>query len=172
MKIPFDDFIIRQCNIEQLDEILRIQNETLAELPSVDILRANTVQMLEECLKPPHYTVGAWYDGVLAAFSVLYYPHNDEENLSLCLKSVDIAGLKTANNKLCIVRKEYRGNSLQYHLGLLLERQAVSTGVQLMCATVSPKNQYSINNILRLGFTYNRTLKKYGYERNLYYKFL
>jgi hypothetical protein len=172
MKIRFEDFTIKQCTTNHLDEIVRLQDEVLAGLPSPEFLRANTVEMLEECLRPPHYTVGAWYGEILAGVSVLYYPYTDKENLSLSLVTVDASGLKTANNKLCMVRKEYRGNSLQYRLGLLLERHAVETGVQLLCTTVSPKNEYSINNILRLGFKYDRTLIKYGYERNLYYKFL
>ena len=124
---------------------------------------------------PPHVTLGAWYDNTLVAFSILYVPCDNEENLSMSLENVDIKGLKTANNKLCIVRKMFRGNSLQFELGRRLESYAHEMGIKLICATVSPKNQYSINNIngiLRLGYTYNRTfLSKYG-ERNLYYKFL
>lgn len=172
MKIRFEDFIIRQCTPGHLKEVLCLQNETLPDLPSADILRENTPEMLEECLNPPHHTVGAWYKGELAAFSVLYYPNNEKENLSLSLKGIDVSGLITANNKLCIVRKKFRGNSLQYNLGLVLERHAASNGTNLLCATVSPKNPYSINNILRLGFVYNNTLLKYGFERNLYYKFI
>lgn len=172
MKIRFDDFSVKQLTPEHLQDILCIQNETLPDLPSADILRENSPDMLEECLNPPNFTVGAWYGGKLAAFSILYYPHDDEENLSLYLKGIDISGLNTANSKLCIVRKEFRGNSLQYNLGLVLERHAVERGTKLLCATVSPKNPYSMNNMLRLGFVYNRTFTKYGFKRNLYYKFI
>ena len=172
MKIRISDFAIRQCEPSNLKEILKIQNEALADLPCVDILRENTMQMLKECLNQPHLTVGVWYEDILAAFSILYYPHDEKENLSIHLQSVDVNGLKTANNKLCIVRKDFRGNSLQYHLGLIVEHLAIDTGINLLCATVSPKNQYSIDNILRLGYMYNRTLNKYGFERNLYYKII
>jgi RimJ/RimL family protein N-acetyltransferase len=158
--------------VAELNDILLLQKETIASLPSPEILRENTAEMLSECLAPPHYTVGAWYNGVFVGFSVLYYPHDDAENLSLSLEGVDLTGLKTANNKLCIVREGYRGNALQYHLGKMLEQHAKNSGTNLLCATVSPKNQYSINNMLRLGFRYNRTLMKYGFERNLYYKFI
>lgn len=172
MKTPLNNFVFEQCTSKYLDEIIRIQSETLANLPSSDILRENTPEMLEECLCPPHFTIGAWYEGKLAAFSILYYPHDDRENLAISLKGLDISGLSTANSKLCIVREEFRGNGLQYNLGLIIERHAVSRGTKLICATASPYNQYSINNILRLGYAYNRTLTKYGYKRNLYYKFI
>ena len=172
MKIQFNNFVVDQCTPKHLDDILCIQNETLTDLPSSDILRENTPEMLEECLNPPHFTIGAWYEGKLAAFSVLYYPHDDKENLSIYLQGLDVSGLSSANNKLCIVRKEFRGNSLQYNLALIIERYAISRGTNLICATVSPHNPYSINNILRLGYVYNKTLVKYGFERNLYYKFI
>lgn len=172
MKIPFNEFTIKKCTAEDLDEIVKIQTEALAGLPSADILRENTIEMLKECLAPPHYTVGAWYGDVLAGFSVLYYPQDDKENLAINLQGVDIDGLKNANNKLCIVRQEFRGNALQYELGLIVERHAVETGIKVLCATVSPKNRYSMNNMSRLGYKYNRTLEKYGFERNLYYKFI
>lgn len=175
MKIPFEKFTIKECGIEHLDEILKMQEEAILTLPSADILRKNTPEMIESCLLKPHITIGAFYEGMLAAISVLYFPGDSEEDLSHYLAGIDADGLKTANNKLCIVRERFRGNGLQYKLGVILERYAAEENVKLMCSTVSPKNPYSINNIIKLGFTYNRTLTldKYGgVERNLYYKFI
>lgn len=172
MKISFANFIVKQCNTSHMEEILDIQREAFADLPSTNILRENTPQMIEECLKPPHLTVGAWYDGVLVAFTILYYPHDESEDLAHLLNSVDISGLKTANYKLCIVRKNFRGNSLQYRLWSILERYAIDAGVKLFCVTASPENRHSIDNIVSLGFIYNKTLNKYGFERNLYYKII
>jgi hypothetical protein len=170
------DFIIKKCGPDCLDRILAIQTEIFSELPDTDILRKNTVPMLRGCLSPPHVTLGAWYGGELAAFSVLYFPGDDGdgdgENLAAYLENVDTAGLNTVNNKLCIVRKPFRGNSLQYELGRRLEQYAVEAGCGLICATASPKNSYSIHNMQQMGYIYNRTLSKYGLERNLYYKFI
>lgn len=173
VKIPIDDFEIRICTTDHFSDIIRIQDEAFDALSSPDLLRRNTDEMLMDCLNPPHVTIGAWYNGELAGISILYYPGDDEsDNLSLYLKNVDTKGLKSANYKLCIVKPKYRGNSLQYELGKILEQMAVKSGVKLMCATVHPDNIYSINNVLKLGFIYNRTLTKYGLERNLYYKFI
>ncbi len=172
MKIARESFEFRPLSEEHLDDILRIQDETIAALPSEDVLRHNTVEMLSECLHAPHITVGAWYEGQLAGFSVLYYPSDETEDLSIHLQGVDISGKKAANYKLCIVRPAFRGNRLQYLMALELERYAKENGVQLLCVTASPHNPYSIANLMRLGYTCNRTLSKYGFERNLYYKFL
>lgn len=175
MEISFEKFTIKKCSVDCLDEILKMQEEAMLTLPSADILRKNTPDMLKSCLNEPHITIGAFYEDALAAISILYIPGNSEENLAQYLVGIDIKKLKTANNKLCIVREKFRGNRLQYHLGVLIEQYALEKGVKLICSTVSPKNIYSINNITKLGYSYNRTLsvKKYGgYDRNLYYKFI
>lgn len=165
------EFTIGPCGPEQLDALLDIQEETFAALEDESLLRRNTPEMLENCLLPPHVTLGAWHGNVLAAFSILYFPEEDED-LSLSLTGVDRAGLRAANYKLCIVRPAFRGSGLQYRLGTALDPFARRAGAGLLCATVSPHNRHSMENIRKMGYTYNRTLTKYGLERALYYKFL
>ena len=165
------EFAIGPCGPDQLGALLDIQEEAFAALEDESLLRRNTPEMLESCLLPPHVTLGAWQGNVLAAFSILYFPE-EQEDLSLSLAEVDRMELKAANYKLCIVRPAFRGNGLQYRLGLALERYAKEAGVGLLCATVSPHNGHSMENIRKMGYTYNRTLIKYGLERALYYKFL
>lgn len=171
-KIKFDEFDIKRCGINDIDLIVSLQNETLDNLLEKDLLRKNSLEMLIECLSEPNYTIGAWYKGELAGFSVLYFPHNDKENLSLSLEKINIDNEVVANYKLCIVKKEYIGNSLQYHLGTIIEEYAKHKNVSLLCATVSPQNKFSLNNLDRMGFKCNRTLEKYGYDRLLFYKFI
>lgn len=168
MKKDSANFLIKPCVEEDLKRILDIQEQTFKQLGESDILRRNTPEMLQECLKSPNVTLGAWYNDDLAAFSVLYFP-DDEENLAKLLDNVDVTNLKYANYKLCIVKSEYRGNSLQYSLGTELIKAAKELNVQILCCTASPHNPYSIRNIEKLGFKYNKTLQKYGFERNLYY---
>ena len=121
MKIRFEHFTVRECTPENISEILQIQEETFETLSSPDLLRKNTPEMLSECLKYPHQTIGAWYQDELAAFAMRYTPEgNVEEDLSLLLQGVNLSHLKPANFKLCIVRPSYKGNSLQFHLGALL----------------------------------------------------
>ena len=167
-----EKFIFGLCNIHDLDEIIKIQDEVFTEEFDTDLLRKNSKNMLKECLSGEHITIGAWHNNLLVAFSILYIPYDDEENLANSLVGIDTSKLKTANYKLCIVRKKYRGNSLQYILATKLEQYAKSLGIDLLCVTASPKNTYSIYNITRLGYKYNRTLIKYNLERELYYKFI
>ena len=99
-------------------------------------------------------------------------PTSMGEDLSHLLVNVEIQNKKTANYKLCMVEKDFRGNGLQVELGKILEEKAKEKGIELLCATVSPDNVYSRNNMLRLGYTLNTTLPKYGSIRDLFYKFI
>lgn len=165
-------FEYRLCTTEDFNQISSIQDEAFRLLDNPDVLRKNTDEMLMSCLKEPHFTLGAFSGDELAAFSVLYFP-DESEALAPYLKTVDISGKKAANNKLCIVRQKYRGNGLQARLGLMLEKYAKEKGVDLLCATVSPDNPFSMNNMKKMGYTYDSTTKKYGgLDRNIYYKFI
>ena len=172
MKIDFSDFEIKQCGPSDIDDILELQEETLQALDNPELLRRNTPEMLLSCLNSPNVTLGAWYKGELAAISVLYYVDSEAEDLTKELVGVEFTGLKSANYKLCIVKNDFRGNSLQYRMGKMLVERAKADGVEILCATASPKNPYSIKNIERMGFVYNKTLQKYGFERNLYYNII
>jgi len=172
MKLDLIEFEFRECTESDIDDIMAVQEDAFLHLENPELLRRNSREMLLECLSKPHYTVGAYYKGELAAFSVLYYPYTDAENLAVNLEGVDYTGMRHANYKLCIVKHEYIGNSLQRHLANKLLERAIADGVNIVCATASPENIYSIRNIEKLGFKYNRTLEKYGYSRNLYYKVL
>ena len=164
MKLPLEDFEFRRCEPCNADEILTMQSEVLAGLTDAEILRNTPEQILRECLQPPHLTIGAWHGNTLAAFSMLYLPceGNKEEDLSARLENVDIRGLIPANHQLVIVKKEFRGNSLQDELARRLESYALESGVGIICATVSPKNPVSSNSLLRSGYTRNRTLLMYS----------
>lgn len=172
MKLKKSDFEFRLCTPEDFEEILSIQDEAFSLLEDSDILRKNTNEMLFSCLNEPQITLGAFYKGELAAFSVLYFP-DESEALAPYLKTIDAKDKKDANNKLCIVKNKFRGNGLQSILGLMLEPYAKEKGIDLLCATVSPKNKYSMNNMKKMGYTYDSTTKKYGgLDRNIYYKFI
>ena len=184
MKIPIEinNVEFKECSSrDHLKAIVQMNAQTLLDL-SLDhhdhLLRKNSIETLSKCLEDPHVTLGAWHKDKegkdeMIAFAILYYPEdNSDENLSLDLEDIQVKGQKTANYKLCIVKKEYRGNSLQYKLGQHLEKYAIKQNVTLLCCTISPDNEHSIKSILSLGYTFNKKIKKYGLERNLYYKFI
>lgn len=170
MKIQPEEFEFKILTDKNVNEILALQERVISTLTNPDLLRRNTEQMFFECVKEPNYSIGTYHNGTLIGIGVLYYPTTLEEDLAHLLKGVDIKDKKSANYKLCMVDKNYRGNGLQVALGKMLEDKAKKDGINLLCATVSPDNFYSEQNMLKLGYKINTTLPKYGSIRNIFYK--
>lgn len=147
--------------------LLELQERVFAALDDWTLLRHNDAEMMDSCLRAPNVTFGAWADGRLAGFSVLYVPEDPAEDLACLLRGVETTR-PAANNKLCIVDPDYWGHGLQLRLGELVADEARRRGLRLLCATASPRNSYSCRNLEAQGYRLNRTLVKYGFERNLY----
>ena len=161
-------YLIRPCTSQDLDAVCRLEDETLQSLSRPELLRHNGRQRLEPCLQPPHLTVGAFCDGRLAAFAILFDPEGDRgEDLSHC---VGLGHLRSLNYKLCIVAPLHRGHRLQVRLGQWLESEARRRGAELLCSTVSPMNEASMRSLQRLGYRQGPCVQKYGYRRWVYYK--
>lgn len=65
---------------------------------------------------------------------------------------------------------EYRGNGLQRKLVRIGERRAFADGYREGYATVSPKNKYSLDNMLALGYSVVCEAAKYGSMRLILHK--
>lgn len=173
MKLAENEFEFIRCGEESLEEICAIQEETFRTLDNPELLRRNTKETLLACLREPHTTLGAYYDGRMAAFAVLYVANDSAENLGRDIGVTEEELPKVANVKLVIVRGEFRGNGLQRRLIQRLEELARNQGIQTLCATVSPENDYSIRNFEALGYRFYACKTKYGnLKRNLYAKTL
>lgn len=171
MKIPVEKFNFRRCTIDDLDSVCELQEKAFGVITNPEILRRNSREALASCLMEPHYTLGAFYGGELAAFMVLFIGGDTEENLGLDLGLSGEELLLTANMKLVIVSPDFRGNGLQCILTKKLEAIAKGEGFHTLCATISPKNIYSIKNFEACGFNYHSRKTKYGgLERNIYCK--
>lgn len=173
MKINSSKFVYKKCTQENLAEICNIQEEAFACIENPDILRRNSQEILKECLEEPHYTVGAFFNGELAGFAVLYDGGHTKENIGRDI-GIEEDRLDTVKNmKLVIVRPKYRGNNLQIKLTSFLENIAAENGAKIICATVSPYNIYSMRNFEALGYKLHSCKMKYGgLKRNIYYKYI
>lgn len=162
------------CQLSPADfqEVISLEDAVIASLSRPDLLRRNTQAMWSTCLSAPHFAIGTRVEGELVALAVLYVPQSgDDEDLSQFLLGIDSQGL-SANYKICLVHPSHRGHALQQTLGRMLEEHAVQQHIALLCSTASPFNAASIHSLERLGYSFNRELTKYGFRRNLYYKFI
>lgn len=162
---------LRQCQPTDLQVIIDLNEAIYAALPDKSVLRHNSPEMIASCLEEPNVTLGVWDGDLLVAIGMLYVPQCIEEDH---FHDLDLQGdYKTANQKLFLVRDRYRGLGLQRTLIREVEKTAIARGYNLLCTTVAPNNDFSINNFLKEGYVYAKTEMKYGgLVRNLYYKVL
>lgn len=160
---------IRKCQSSDLQSIIELNETIYAALPDKSILRHNSPEMIASCLEEPNVTLGIWDGNLLVAIGMLYVPQCLEEDH---FHDLGLQGrFKSANQKLFLVREGYRGLGLQRQLIRQVEQIAVKQGYTLLCTTVAPTNEFSINNFLKEGYVYAKTEEKYGgLVRNLYYK--
>ena len=171
MKLAENEFEFILCGEDSLEEICTIQEETFRTMDNPELLRRNSKEALLACLREPHTTLGAYYGGRMAAFAVLYLAQDSAESLGRDIGVAEEELSKVANVKLVIVRKEFRGNGLQRLLTQRLEEIARDQGIQTLCATVSPANDYSKRNFEALGYRFYACKTKYGnLKRNIYVK--
>ena len=164
---------LRQCQPADLQVIIDLNEVIYAALPDKSVLRHNSPEMIASCLEEPNVTLGVWDGDLLVAIGMLYVPQCIEEDH---FHDLDLQGdydYKSANQKLFLVRDRYRGLGLQRRLIREVEKTAIARGYNLLCTTVAPNNDFSINNFLKEGYVYAKTEIKYGgLVRNLYYKVL
>jgi GNAT superfamily N-acetyltransferase len=162
---------LRQCQPTDLQVIIDLNEAIYAALPDKSVLRHNSPEMIASCLEEPNVTLGVWDGDLLVAIGMLYVPQCIEEDH---FHDLDLQGdYKSANQKLFLVRDRYRGLGLQRTLIREVEKTAIARGYNLLCTTVAPNNDFSINNFLKEGYVYAKTEMKYGgLVRNLYYKVL
>lgn len=168
-----DEVSFVRLGVPYLRDVLEIQQEAFAHMPDPQLLRANSEEALHECLVN-HYVVGAFCNGELMGFGVLYFARDTEENLARYVReNVDDYSVY-ANIKLIIVRESYRGKGLQRQMMERLEAAARKRGIRELFATISPQNTHSENNFLAMGYTKEGYVEhKYGdYDRNVFAKVL
>lgn len=167
-KIPYNDFRIRRCSLDDIDNILALQDDVFRNLVNKEWLRKNNKETFIKCIDDPNITLGVFLDTELIAIIIMYAIH-DEEDLSRSLVNTKVN--KSANFKLILVDENYRGNGLMKSLMWVLEKYAYKTGHLFLCSTADKDNIYSVNNLINSNYKKDSSVIKYdGLERELYVK--
>lgn len=73
--------------------------------------------------------------------------------------------LRVVNMDSAAVHPDYRGLGLQGRLLEAAHRQLREEGNRILLCTVHPENRFSLNNVLKLGYTIQKKLEKYDSVR-------
>ena len=148
---------LREICEDELPLILDLQSEAAEGVPESIYVRVTSDELSEGFRKD---IVTGIYDGErLVAFSLVIT--NRRGGLFEYLTDVcDYRRLFTFD--AVVVDREYRGLSLQRTLIEEAVRRAVEGGAEMIAATVSPDNPYSLANFEKTGFVILKKIKAYG----------
>lgn len=160
-----EPYALTTLGIDQLLEVERLQKKVYAHLNLKEILVMDSLETMENDLKNGGLIVGALNGaGKLIAYRFISFPGYGEHNLGRDIGLNHSQLAKTAHLETTVVDPAYRGNGLQGETLRaaipLIEEQGFN---QLLC-TVSPKNPYSLYNILSSGLNIRALKLKYPDE--------
>ena len=163
---------LRRCGPADAAAFFALQNEVRAAMPHPEQFVPDTLENITAYLRED-LCIGA-YDGERLG-GVLYPALLRPEHAQLCGLSGGCPGEEWehwANADSAVVHPDWRGNGLQRKL-LEAALPLVRPGIVGVGATVSPENQYSLNNALACGFVIADRREMYGgYDRYLLKKML
>lgn len=159
------DIQIRKIGIKEVHKYLEFLHEIKAMMEQDEWFFLDPDEEVYEMMD--HDAMGIWLaeDGErIAAVFCVVYPGLQRFNLGYDLDFPDEDLRRVVHMDTAAVHPDYRGQKLQYRMMLHAEQEL--TGRILLC-TIHPDNRYSLNNVLKQGYTIEKRLEKYGSIRYL-----
>lgn len=151
-----------------LKQVLALQKQICGEINNVDVFKYSTEEEILESMLID-YCYGLFDGKKLVAVCIGVM--NRESPRNLCKLVGDANFQNYASFDSVQVAKEYRGYGIQQFF--LADFQATIQGLLeanmtdhiTILATVSPKNDYSLNNFTKAGYTHGDVVSAYGSQR-------
>ncbi len=158
-----EELTVKILDISYIDKIVQLEQDIFDDLDIKELYATSTREEFIEILQEKGKIVGAINnDNKLVAMGVYVNYGYNEHNYGYDLDLKDEELLMVGQIESTVVRSEYRGNQLQNKICIILESFAIEEGNSIITATVSPKNPYSLNTFLKLGYTIEKEKIKYS----------
>ena len=159
------DIQIRKIGIDEVNKYLEFLHEVKAMMEQDEWFFLDPDEEVYEMMA--HDAMGIWLaengERIAAVFCVVY-PGLRKFNLGYDLDFTDEKLLRVVHMDTAAVHPDYRGQRLQHRMMLHAEQELA--GRILLC-TIHPDNCYSLNNVLKQGYTIEKKLEKYDSVRYL-----
>lgn len=163
-------YTMRLLHKKDLADMLALYDEVVEGMEDPSMLWRYPDEKVAAFLGENGLVIGVFIEAVLVGFRVLYFhPDEDEENPLLC--KIPSPG-KTAHLALCVLRQDFRGNSLQKKMGIpLLKVAQAMRPFDSLCSIVSPHNYPSIEDKFSLNMVVLELMPKFkGLWRYILYR--
>ena len=157
---------IRKAGKEDVDTYLRLLHAVKAEMAHPEWFFIDTDEETREMMEDGSLTVWFAEDGgrLAGAFSIIE-PGMEPFNLGYDIGLDAEALARVIHMDTAAVSPAYRGLGLQKRLMEVAEGELRQRDRRILLCTVHPDNRYSLENVLRQGYTKVKRAEKYGSVR-------
>ena len=151
---------IRKIGMDELHKYLEFSHMVKEMMPQDDWFFLDPDEEVREMME--HDRVGVWLaedgDRIAAVFCVVY-PELRPFNLGYDLAFSEADLKRVVHMDTAAVHPDYRGQGLQHRMMHHAEQEL---GGKILMCTIHPDNRYSLNNVLKQGYTIEKKTEKYG----------
>lgn len=151
---------IRKIGLEEVHKYLEFLHEVKAVMEQDEWFFLDPDEEVYEMME--RHAMGIWLaedGGRIAGVFCVIYPGLLPFNLGYDLGFSEADLNRVVHMDTAAVHPDYRGQKLQYRMMLHAERELA--GKILLC-TIHPDNCYSLNNVLKQGYSIEKKTEKYG----------
>lgn len=151
---------VRKATLNELESLFEMQNRIRAQMDDPEQFIPNEKEELRDNILN-NLVIGVWVAQTPIAMGIVRYDGNVDTNYAHHFNVPQGEIAYWANADTVVVDPKWRGNGLQQRLVELFFQWRRPNIVGMGC-TVSPKNQFSLNNMLASGFEIESRAQMYG----------
>lgn len=155
--------VFRILDESYLDKIMSLQENIVEGLDDKQLYAPSERKEFEEYIKGIGKIIGCiTEEDKLIAIGVYGKLKLDKRNYGYDIDVPEEELIKVGQIESTIVDNNYRGNGLQRMICNILEQIAIEDNIEIITATVSPFNKYSLNSFISLDYKIVKEKLKYG----------
>ena len=157
------DIRIRKIEMDELDKYLEFSHIVKDMMAEDDWFFLDPDEEVREMMARDD--VGIWLaedGGRIAAAFCIVYPGMEEFNIGYDLGFSEEELKRVVHMDTAAVHPDYRGRGLQNRMMAHAEQEL---GGRILLCTIHPDNCYSLNNVLKLGYTIEKKTQRYDSVR-------